>query len=112
VSARRIHEKLVRDRIPEILDRAGVRYAVVPLAPEAFRERLRAKVSEEANEVAAAASRGELVDEIADLCEVLASLMALHGIAAADVEAARQRRASERGTFDARLSLLWTESGE
>lgn len=56
-----IHDKLVRDRIPEIMDRDGVRYEVGTLDPDAFREALLAKVVEEAEELRGAAGQGEVV---------------------------------------------------
>ena len=104
-----IYEKLVRDRIPEIMDREGVRYEVGTLDPDAFREALLAKVVEEAGELRGAASRGEVVDEIADVCEVLDALMALEGIDAGEVREAQTARRRDRGGFERRLVLRWTE---
>ena len=104
-----IYEKLVRDRIPEIMDREGVRYEVGTLDPDAFREALLAKVVEEAGELRVAASRGEVVEEIADVCEVLDALMALEGIDAGEVREAQTARRRDRGGFERRLVLRWTE---
>lgn len=104
------YDKLVRDRIPEIMDGAGVRFEVDTLEPDAFRNALLAKVVEESEELHEAASRGEVVKEIADVFEVLDALMALEGIDAGevfDVQAARRR---DRGGFERRLLLRWTES--
>ena len=104
-----IYEKLVRDRIPEIMDREGVRYEVGTLDRDAFREALLAKVVEEAEELRAAASRGEVVKEIADVYEVLDALMALEGIDAGEVRDVQTARRRDRGGFERRLVLRWTE---
>ena len=104
-----IYEKLVRDRIPEIMDREGVRYEVGTLDREAFREALLAKVVEEAEELRAAAGRGEVVKEIADVYEVLDTLMALEGVDAGDVREMQAARRRDRGGFERRLVLRWTE---
>jgi len=104
-----IYEKLVRDRIPEIMDREGVRYEVGTLDREAFREALLAKVVEEAEELRAAAGRGEVVKEIADVYEVLDALMALERIDAGEVREAQTARRRDRGGFERRLLLRWTE---
>jgi predicted house-cleaning noncanonical NTP pyrophosphatase (MazG superfamily) len=101
--------KLIRDRIPEIMDAAGVRYEVAPLDDADFRSALLAKVLEEAEEIAAAATVDDRIDEIADLYEVLDALLVSEGIEAAAVEGAQRRRREERGGFERRLELRWTE---
>jgi predicted house-cleaning noncanonical NTP pyrophosphatase (MazG superfamily) len=72
--------KLIRDRIPEIMDAAGVRYEVAVLDDAAFRSALRAKLLEEATEAASAGSAEELAKEIADLFEVAETLLAVEGV--------------------------------
>ncbi len=104
------YDKLVRDRIPEIMDGAGVRYEIDTLEPDAFREALLAKVVEEAEELRAATGRGEVVKEIADVFEVLDALMALEGIEAGEVFEVQATRRRDRGGFERRLVLRWTES--
>lgn len=75
---------------------------------EAFDAALRAKVVEEAAEVAAAAG-SELIGEIADQLEVLEALAAAHGISERAIAAERARKRAQRGGFDQRLRLIWTE---
>ena len=55
-----IRGKLVRNRVLEIMDRAGVRYEVSTCGPDSYWQALLAKVVEEAEELRAAASRGGL----------------------------------------------------
>jgi predicted house-cleaning noncanonical NTP pyrophosphatase (MazG superfamily) len=101
--------KLIRDRIPEIMDGEGVRYEVVELDDDAFRAALLVKLTEEAEEIVAASSTPELVEEIADLYEVLDALLVQRGIAAHTVSDVQRQRREERGGFDRQLELRWTE---
>jgi predicted house-cleaning noncanonical NTP pyrophosphatase (MazG superfamily) len=104
-----VYDKLVRDRIPDIIRRDGSACEVATMAEGAYRQALREKLVEEASE-AAEADPGHLVVELADLYEVMDTLMASYGVSSEDVRAEQERRRSARGGFAQRLRLLWTES--
>jgi predicted house-cleaning noncanonical NTP pyrophosphatase (MazG superfamily) len=91
------YEKLVRDRIPEILDAKGVAYDVHAASDSEYRTELVKKLLEEAQEFAEAAAPGEL----ADVLEVIAALRTLPEYS--EVEALRAKKAEERGAFEKRL---------
>jgi predicted house-cleaning noncanonical NTP pyrophosphatase (MazG superfamily) len=89
-------EKLVRDRIPEIIEREGrVPEARMVSDPAEYRRLLRAKLLEEVDEFLA----DESLSEMADVLEVLRALARAHGWSEADVEAVRADAARERGGF-------------
>ena len=96
-------EKLIRDKLPEIMRGQGLAVFDRRLDDEAFDLSLRAKLLEETLEAQAAADPQELVGELADLTEVMLALGALHGVSAADLEATRQATRQERGGFDDRV---------
>ncbi len=100
------HNKLIRDRIPDIIQAAGRECAIETIEAEEFHQALRAKLVEEAQEASTAAST-ELVAELADLCEVMDTLMAVYGIDRETVLAEQKRREIERGSFSRRIRLLW-----
>ncbi|MFU8889607.1 MAG: nucleotide pyrophosphohydrolase [Trueperaceae bacterium] len=106
---RTTYDKLIRDRIPEILEAEGLRYEVAPLDGEAFRAALLAKLREEAGEAADAADADALARELADLYEVIDAVLELHGLDRDAVRALQARRREERGGFARRLVLRWTE---
>jgi predicted house-cleaning noncanonical NTP pyrophosphatase (MazG superfamily) len=106
---RTTYGKLIRDRIPEILEAEGLRYEVARLDDEAFRAALLAKLVEEAGEAAAAADADALARELADLYEVIDAVLELHGLDRDAVRALQARRREERGGFARRLELRWTE---
>ncbi|MDZ7802337.1 MAG: hypothetical protein U5K81_16280 [Trueperaceae bacterium] len=103
------HDKLIRDRIPEIMDAEGVRYETRRLDDAAYRRALRAKLVEEAQEAAAADTPDALRTELADLLEVVRHLATTEGLEAEAVEATRAARHRARGGFARRLWLHWTE---
>jgi predicted house-cleaning noncanonical NTP pyrophosphatase (MazG superfamily) len=94
-------EKLVRDRIPEIIRDAGGLPESRVAGQEEHAALLRAKLNEEAGEYAASGDPAEL----ADLLEVIHALAALHGITPAELEEHRATKAAARGGFSRRLVL-------
>jgi predicted house-cleaning noncanonical NTP pyrophosphatase (MazG superfamily) len=103
------YDKLIRDRIPEIMDRAGVAYEVDTLDEAAYLAALRTKLVEEAQEAAEAEDEAELVKELGDVLEVVAALTAAAGLDADEIEAVRARRREERGGFERRIRLVRTD---
>ncbi|MFG3439300.1 nucleoside triphosphate pyrophosphohydrolase [Nonomuraea sp. NPDC047897] len=95
--------KLVRDNIPDIIRQDG-REAVITVLEADYRTALLAKLFEKATELNEA-SRAEVVEEIADVYEVLRALAAVHGHDWAEVEKLAATKREERGTFRDRLYL-------
>jgi predicted house-cleaning noncanonical NTP pyrophosphatase (MazG superfamily) len=102
------YNKLIRDRIPEIILQDGRRYSVEEMSEEEYVQALKDKLVEEAQE-AARAKPEELVKELADLYEVVDSLMEARRIDQEVVFAEQRKRRQSRGGFNRRLRLLWTE---
>ncbi len=91
--------KLVRDKLAEELKSRGV---IVWRARDRgeYERALRAKIVEEAFELAASKGSEELLEEAADILEALSALLKLHGYRLEDaLERARSKR-EERGGFD------------
>ena len=93
------YHKLVRDKIPEILDEKGVPYEQTIASDEQFRDELVKKLQEEINEFMEAGDIGEL----ADVLEVVDALKKLPEYANV-LEIQRQKR-EDRGGFDKRFIL-------
>jgi predicted house-cleaning noncanonical NTP pyrophosphatase (MazG superfamily) len=108
---RRDYNKLVRDRIPEII-RSGGKQCGIETMPEAeYRQALLEKLVEEAQEAHQAAP-DELITELADLQEVIATVLATWQLSPDLVQQVQRLRHAERGGFEQRLKLLWTEDGD
>ncbi|PSB22814.1 nucleotide pyrophosphohydrolase [filamentous cyanobacterium CCP1] len=106
---RKIHNKLIRDRIPEIIQAAGKQCVVEVLSEEEYQQALRQKLIEEAHEVEIATG-DDLIQELADLYEVIDELMAAHQIEREAVVKTQEERRVERGGFKKQLRLLWVEA--
>lgn len=104
---RREYNKLVRDKIPEIIRQSGNQCEVTIFSETEYLEALRQKLIEEAQE-AAIASSDELVKELADLYEVIDAILTASGIEREAVSAVQQQRREERGGFEGKIKLLWT----
>lgn len=101
----KIYNKLVRDRIPEIIESKGSTPYVRILDRSEFVSELKAKLVEEAEEVSKTENRQQLVEELADVKEVLNALYAAAEISESEVEQVRIEKAETRGGFDQRLML-------
>lgn len=105
-------EKLIRDKLPAIMRAQGLAVFDRRLDDDAFRTSLREKIVEEALEVQAAASRDDLLGELADLTEVILALAAAEGLTPADIETSRLAKREERGGFDHRVFNAAVEAEE
>jgi predicted house-cleaning noncanonical NTP pyrophosphatase (MazG superfamily) len=93
------YNKLVRDKIPKMLDEKGVVYEMRIAGEEEYRAELIKKLQEEIAEFMDAQS----AEELADVMEVIRALRKLPGLDTAK-EIQREKR-DERGGFDHRIIL-------
>ena len=104
-------QKLIRDRLPEIMRGQGLAVFDRRLDDAEFVVALGEKLVEEAHE-ARLASPGEIAGELADVLEVVHALAQVHCLSLQDVEAARQAKRAERGGFDARVYNAAVEAAD
>ena len=98
--------KLVRDRIPELIERDGRTPRTRVLEDDAYLRALLDKLVEEANELRNA-TPGQRIEEMADVVEVLRALRHRLGLGEYEVHAAADAKRVERGGFAGRI---WLES--
>ena len=99
-----VYRKLVRDRIPQIIESSGRRPATRVLDEESYRQALLAKLMEEAQE-ASHATADELPNELADVLEVLRALTVTAGLSWTQLVALANDKRSRRGGFKSRIFL-------
>ena len=102
------YNKLVRDRIPEIIGQSGRNYEIEIMDDLEYRHALLAKIAEEAQE-AVEAPPDRLVTELADLYEIIEAVMVAFKLDRAEVMAVKEKRFTERGGFERRIRLLWAD---
>ena len=100
------YDKLIRDKIPEIIAKAG-KEAVTEVIPEGeIKNALDRKLMEEVQEYLDSESEGEMQEELADILEVLHGIASFTGISWDGIEEKRLAKREERGGFEKRLCLL------
>lgn len=101
--------KLIRDKIPELMQAEGGRPRLRPLTGDDLALALRDKLQEECAEFSAAATPAHRLEELADILEVMSALAALDGYDLAAVTAAADAKRTRKGGFGAGVLYLGEE---
>lgn len=102
---KKVYNKLVRDRIPEIIEAGGGECKSRVLTEEEYINALDKKLSEELSEYL----ENRSLEELADLTEVIYSLAVALGYTPGQLEQLRLKKADERGGFENRIFLIEVE---
>ena len=95
------YNKLVRDRIPEIIEASGKNCVTEILSDADYLELLDAKLDEELAEY----HKDQNVEELADLLEVIYAAAKARGYTLEQLEVVRAEKASKRGAFEKKILL-------
>lgn len=93
--------KLVRDKIPEIIEENGEEPIVRVLDDEEYVEALMGKLEEEVGEYLESGD----VEELADVLEVIYALLEVEDVDMVYLEKIRKEKREERGGFEERIYL-------
>lgn len=93
--------KLVRDKIPEIIIASGRQVITETLTDERYRELLDEKLSEELLEY----QTDKDVEELVDLLEVIYAIASSKGFSEEQLNNLRMNKAAERGGFEKKIYL-------
>ena len=99
------YNKLIRDGVPEIIIQNGEKPIVKKLSKRAFQAALKDKLVEEAQEAASTKTRAELIEELADVQEVLQGIYEVYDIACGEVTNLARKKRKARGGFTKQLFL-------
>lgn len=95
------YSKLVRDRIPEIIEASGRRCVCSTLSDEEYL----AKLDEKLNEELAEYQESKSLEELAGLLEVMRAVAAARSSSMDEVESIRRDKAAKRGGFEKKILL-------
>ncbi len=95
------YNKLVRDRIPEIIESSGRNCVTEILSDEDYLRMLDAKLDEELAEY----HKDQNIEELADLLEVIRACAEARGYTLEQLEQVRAEKAAERGEFTKKILL-------
>ena len=95
------HNKLVRDKIPEIIEKAGKKCITHQLSDAEYLFALENKLNEEVAEY----QKDKNIEELADVLEVVRSICLAKGYSLDELESVRAQKADGRGGFEGRIFL-------
>lgn len=97
----KIYDKLVRDKIPEIIMSSGKACSTEVLDDEKYAELLDQKLFEEMLEY----HQDKSVEELADIVEVIYAIVKSRGLSVEEFKKIRVSKADERGGFEQKILL-------
>ena len=98
----KVYNKLVRDRIPEIIEGSGAKCNTKILSDDEYLKMVDAKLDEELAEYHA----DQNIEELADLLELIRAAALARGYTLDELEAVRAEKAKKRGGFNEKIFLI------
>ena len=95
------YNKLVRDRIPDIIEASGKQCVHTTLSDDEYLKMLDEKLNEELQEY----QESKSMEELADLLEVMMAVAAARGSSFEEIEQIRIEKAEKRGAFARKILL-------
>ena len=96
-----VYNKLVRDKIPEIIKNSGKKAITTVLNQEEYLTELDRKLNEECAEY----QQDKSIEELADMLEVIYAITVARGYSVGELEQVRREKAENRGGFNDRIIL-------
>ncbi len=100
------YNKLVRDNIPAIIKNNNGNPKIRILDDSQYKKELKTKLSEEVNEVLSASEDGKLLEELADVLEVIKSMAELENKTLEDIIDLANKKREKRGGFMQKIYLI------
>ena len=101
----KIYNKLVRDKIPEIIENDGEKPIVRVLNDNEYKKELEKKLKEEYEEFLIAEKKSERLEELADMLEVIRTLALLEDEDIQFIIDIMDKKREKRGVFTKKLIL-------
>ncbi len=101
----KFYNKLVRDKIPQIITSTGNTCVTEILNTEDYLKHLDTKLSEELAEY----QESKALEELADLLEVMHAVVTARGSSWQELGAIRENKKAKRGAFEERILLVSVE---
>lgn len=102
-------DKLIRDKMPNILRDMGVSVSMHVMEHGEYIQALKKKLLEEANEVLESKTENELREELADIIEVVLTLIQASGFEYQQIDQCRLQKREAKGGFEQRIYNAFIE---
>jgi len=106
---RKIYQKLIRDRIPEIIKKDNAVPKISLLDDKRYRIALKEKLMEEVKELLETKTDEEMLNELSDVLELIGCIASQHNITMKEVEKQRKKKKKERGGFEKKVFLEYID---
>ncbi len=103
------YNKLIRDRILEIIEAAGEKPHSRVLDKKEYLREIKKKILEEAKELIRAKNKKGIINEIVDIQELIDTLILEFGLSKLQIQKQQKIKNKKRGGFKKRLFLIKTE---
>lgn len=104
-----VYNKLVRDLIPEVIQKDGKKCITRVLAPEEHLGEIKLKMQEEALEFKEAAVQKDAIEELADVLELVHAALDVYNVSYQELEQVRLAKKEKRGGFSEGIYLVEVE---
>lgn len=101
-----VYNKLIRDKIPQIIKDDGWQPALKKLSDKDYLKELKKKMVEEAEELNEAKSKDDIINELADIKEIVDSLIKYYDFDKKTIDKKQNSKRKERGGFKKKLFLI------
>lgn len=104
-----VYNKLVRDLIPEVIQKDGKKCTTRVLAPEEHLGEIKLKMQEEALEFKEATEQKDAIEELADVLELVHAALDVYNVSYQELERVRLAKKEKRGGFSDGIYLVEVE---
>jgi len=101
--------KLVRDKIVEIMEAKGSKLYSYKLNDQDFLKQLKLKLIEEATEVNRAQTKEEILEELADVLEIVQTITKMYQISEENLKTTQEKKLQEKGSYQERMFVTFAE---
>ncbi len=97
--------KLVRDKVPNLVTKDGGSYTLKLLSPLEHQHEITHKLIEELSEYREAETKDQAIEELVDMVELIHAAITLHGLTVEEFEEIRQAKKAKKGGFNKGIYL-------
>jgi predicted house-cleaning noncanonical NTP pyrophosphatase (MazG superfamily) len=102
------YNKLIRDKVPANITKAGASYSIKILNAKDFERELIKKVGEEASGLLKAKNKKEIIGELADVLDVIEEIIRIKKIKPTQIIKQQKINSKHKGGFNKRIFLFWS----
>ena len=104
-----VYNKLVRDLIPQVIEKSGGKFSTRTLDPSVHLTEIKNKLYEEVKEFQETDNRQDALEELADILELIHAAVPIYEATYEELEEIRIAKKEKRGGFEEGIYLVEVE---